>query len=184
MPRHQHPSHLFIKKEWLPVMLLKSHKGIILKILRISASNQQQITSRPPPCMQLRMVCAILDIAAPHHAFHLMSPITSKWTKSTHSLTSCIFNAICVSIQTCLWCSEYCRSNPINPANIFSRVPSSHYIQEFTGYPLAFMSLDKSFLSSSMYFVPLHQADSMATYIRIRFDFDKGSTGNIQEQTF
>ena len=52
------------------------------------------------------------------------------------------------------------------------------------GYPITFINSDFSFLSKSSHFVFPANALAKATYLRIRFRFDKEGTKNIQERTF
>ena len=100
------------------------------------------------------------------------------------SAAACIFDAICIGLQTGSRCGEYCRGNPTEPDAPFSRVPLSHYAAEFAGYPLAFVPDDVSFLDASLHFIPPELAISKAEFVRIRFKFDKGGTGNLSCRTF
>ena len=76
------------------------------------------------------------------------------------------------------------RGNSTDKNDKFCRVPLTHYAGEFAGFPLAFVPLDVTFLSATMHFVPHQDAQKQAQYVRIRFQFDKGGTGNIQFRTF
>ena len=60
----------------------------------------------------------------------------------------------------------------------------SAYTGTFTGYTISFINSDFSFISESYHFVSPANTLFKATYLRARFLFDKGSTGNIQERTF
>lgn len=100
------------------------------------------------------------------------------------SEASCIFDAVCLGLQTGSRCSEYCRGSPTDPTDSFSKVPSSHYAGAYAGFPIAFIPADFTFLSASQHFIPHTEAQSSAVYVRVRFRFDKGGTGNMQERTF
>ena len=100
------------------------------------------------------------------------------------SAAACIFDAICIGLQTGSRCREYCRGNPTENDAPFSRVPFSHYAAEFAGYPLAFVPDDVSFLDASLHFIPPDLALSQAEFVQIRFKFDKGGTGNLSCCTF
>ena len=101
-----------------------------------------------------------------------------------NSLTSCVFDALCIGLQTGSRCSEYCKGHPTASSDAFCRVPNSHYAGAFANYPLAFIPEDISFLSSQCDIIPSSHAASDATFIRIRFKFDKGGTGNLTSRTF
>ena len=58
------------------------------------------------------------------------------------------------------------------------------YASTFAEYPIAFVNSDFSFLSESSHFVSPANALTKATYLIVRFYFDKGGTGNLQEHTF
>ena len=100
------------------------------------------------------------------------------------SLQACIYDAVCLSLQSGSRCSEYCRGNPTNQSDQFCRVPNSHYAGTFAGFPIAFIAEDISFLTASKTFIPFSQAISSAAYVRVRFKFDKGGTGNLSFRTF
>ena len=100
------------------------------------------------------------------------------------SAERCIFDAICLGLQTGSRCSEYCRGNPTNKHDKFSKVPLTHYAGEFAGYPLAFVPSDITFLTETMHYVPIHDAAKKAQLVKVRFRFDKGGTGNVQFRTF
>ena len=122
-------------------------------------------------------------------ALPLTTPIIQALARQAHSdgvdsEAACIFDAICLGLQTGSRCSEYCRGSPTDPKDIFSKVHASVYAGPFAGYPIAFTPEDFTFLSSSSHFLSLDQAWKHATYVRVRFRFDKGGTGNIQERTF
>ena len=101
-----------------------------------------------------------------------------------HSMEACIFDAVCLGLQTGSRCSEYCRGNPTNKTDEFSKVPLTYYTGEFTGYPIAIVESDISFLSESMHIIPSSEAIDKVIFVRVRFRFDKGGTGNVQTHTF
>ena len=101
-----------------------------------------------------------------------------------HSLEACIFDAVCLGLQTGSRCTEYCKGNPTDKNDEFSKVPLTYYAGEFAGYPIAFVASDITFLSDSMHLVPSSEAISQASFVRVRFRFDKGGTGNVQTRTF
>ena len=57
----------------------------------------------------------------------------------------------------------------------------SNYAGTFTGYPIAFINDEFFFLLESSHFVSPTNALAKATYLRVRFYFDKEGTGNLQE---
>ena len=108
----------------------------------------------------------------------------SASTHGPNSSYACTFDAICLGLQTGSRCSEYCKGLPTNKQDDFCKVPSSQFAGQFAGYPLAFAPEDISFLSSSRLLIPSNQALTQAAFVRIRFKFDKGGTGNLTFRTF
>ena len=95
----------------------------------------------------------------------------------------------------------YLRRHLPGPSNVFSvwlillqqsyitirklcKVPISAYAGTFAVYPIACINADFSFLSEFSHFVSPANAFSKATYLKVRFRFDKGGTGNLQDRTF
>ena len=122
-------------------------------------------------------------------ALPLTAPIiktlhTRATTDDPSSPAACVFDAVCLGLQTGSRCSEYCKGSPTNPSDRFCKVPSTHYTGDYAGFPLAFIPSDVTFLTSSLHFVPASEALTQASYVRIHFRFDKGGTGNLQERTF
>ena len=108
------------------------------------------------------------------------------WSSSrgTSSKAACIFDAICPGLQTGSRCSEYCRGNPTSQSDKFCKLPMSSYAGTFAGYTISFINAKFYFLLESYHFVSPAKNLAKATYIGIRFRFDKGGTRNIQERTF
>ena len=103
---------------------------------------------------------------------------------SPNSAAACVFDAVCLGLQTGSRCSEYCKGNPTDPSDSFCRVPTTHYTGDYAGFPIAFIPSDITFLTSTLHYVPADAALDQASYVRVCFRFDKGGTGNIQERTF
>ena len=60
----------------------------------------------------------------------------------------------------------------------------SAYSDTFAVYPIAFINADFPFLYESPHFLSPVNAPTKATYLRVRFRFDKGGTRNLHERTF
>ena len=52
----------------------------------------------------------------------------------------CIFDAICLGLQTGSRCNEYCRGNPTSQSENLCKVPISAYAGTFAGYLIAFIN--------------------------------------------
>ena len=104
-------------------------------------------------------------------------------TALSTSLAACVADAVTLGLYTGSRCSEYCRGSPVNPSDLFSRVPSSHFAGTFAGMPLALTISDFEFLDSTKSVIPWTQASLLAKYVRVRFRFDKGGTGNFSVRT-
>ena len=128
--------------------------------------------------------CKGRDEALPITSSVLNTLLKMTNSSSSDSLTQCVFDAVCLGIQTGSRCSEYCSGSPTNPSDDFCRVPSTHYSGKYAGYPIAFTTSDFQFLTDTMNIVPHSSALADAVYLRVRFRFDKGGTGNIQFRTF
>ena len=61
------------------------------------------------------------------------------------SKAACIFDAICLGLQTNSRCIEYCHGNPTSYSDKFFKVPMSIYSGTFAGYPIAFINTEFSF---------------------------------------
>lgn len=109
---------------------------------------------------------------------------TAQDSTSTLSLASCTADAVILGLYTGSRCSEYCKGSPIDPSDLFSKVPSTQFTGPFAGFPIALTVADFEFLTANKTFVPWTQAASTATYVRVRFRFDKGGTGNFSVRTF
>ena len=103
---------------------------------------------------------------------------------SSLSLTQCVFDAVCLGIQTGSRCSEYCCRSPTSHHDKFCKVPDTHYSGNFASHPIAFTASDFTFLDKHQHFVSEPRAKSDATFLQVSFHFDKGGTGNIQFRTF
>ena len=101
-----------------------------------------------------------------------------------HSFEACAFDAICLGLQTGSRCSEYCCGTPTEPDDLFCKVPQSHYTGQYAGFPIAFIPDDISFLTKSRVIIPPSKALSDGHFVRVRFKFDKGGTGNLIFRTF
>jgi len=80
-------------------------------------------------------------------------------------------------------CSEYCRGKR-HAGQAFGTTPVSTTTGTFGGWPMALAPSDFTFLSSSLCQIPWLQAETHASYIRVRFRYDKGGSCNFSERTF
>lgn len=116
--------------------------------------------------------------------FPILASLTATAsTAPPNSLAACVTDAVTLGLYTGSRCSEYCRGSPVNPSDLFSRVPSSQFAGAFAGLPIAFTVSDFEFLDSSKALIPWTEASLTAQYVRIRFRFDKGGTGNFSIRT-
>ena len=109
--------------------------------------------------------------------------ITKSQIHGPNSCTSCYTDAAILGCYTGSRCAEYA-AGPSHKGEAFGRVPSSAYTASFGGWPIAFTNQDFSYLSSTLTEVSWTHASTQSTYVRIRFRYDKGGTGNFSTRTF
>ena len=98
---------------------------------------------------------------------------------------ACIRDACTLGTYTGSRCSEYCRGRP-GPSSPFMLIPTSHITttQAWAGLPIAFIADDFTFLDSNQQIIHWTSASTLATYVQIRFRFDKGGGHNFSTRTF
>ena len=99
------------------------------------------------------------------------------------SQDACAIDAIILGSYTGSRCSEYCKGTT-RKGESFAIVPRNDFTKEWGGLPIALISRDVAFMDMQLRLLTLAEATAKATYVSIRFRFDKGGGQNFSTRTF
>ena len=99
------------------------------------------------------------------------------------SATACTIDAIILGSHTGSRCAEYARGT-LRPGESFSTLPNNYWLREWAGLPIALISNDFTFMTKDRIIITFQEATTQATYVTIRFRFDKAGGQNFNLRTF
>ena len=113
----------------------------------------------------------------------ILLALTSMADDYILTATACAIDGIILGSYTGSRVSEYCKGTT-RRGEQYAIVPQSRFTREWGGLPIALISSDFSFLTKTHSIVTYEQAHQEATYVSIRFRFDKGGGRNFSTRTF
>ena len=108
---------------------------------------------------------------------------TLSFTTPFLSPSACAIDAIVLGAFTGSRCSEYCKGTT-RTGELYAKVPISRFTREWSGFPIALVNKDITFYDASLCLVDFRSAPYRATYVAVRFRFDKGGGQNFSSRKF